>query len=231
MKQLLIALTINWNNISQHWIMRTTKALMLSAIVAVTLQPGISSAQTSGIGADAKTRLLWRGADGSISLWRLDPSLNFETYKTYGPYSGWTPVALTTAGTAADNNNTYVLWRYSTGAISLWSVDSNLNYVGSVGYGPYADWTAETLSVATRGPDSSLRIIWRNTNGAVSVWAVNSNLNLFLAHAYGPFVGWDPGPFGGAAVTRQAGAKMMPRDQSFSEAKTRAAASMKAEAH
>jgi hypothetical protein len=83
---------------------------LLAVAAAVTMwaviQPGTVSAQTSGIGPDGYTRFLWKGTDYSISLWQLDPSLNFYNNHAYGPYDGWDPIALTTA----HNNNSYVLW-------------------------------------------------------------------------------------------------------------------------
>jgi len=164
------------------------KLLVVAAVILAwtAIQPGIASAQTSGIGSDGFTRVLWRGTDGSISLWKLDGSLNFMTNHVYGPYPGYTPIAITTAA----NNNTYVLWRYTDGSIALWEVDANLNIVTSRGYGPYAGWSAQNMST---GPGSELRVIWRHTTGMVSVWWVDAFLNLITSKAYGPYFGWDPG--------------------------------------
>jgi hypothetical protein len=172
--------------------MRIRKSLLaMAAAVAISIafQPGNVSAQTSGIGADGLTRLLWRGTDGEISLWRLDTSLNFVDFHAYGPFAGWSPVAITTA----HNNNTYVLWRNTDGSISLWLVDPNLNLVTFHTYGPFEGWIAKGLSVDTNGTTNNFRVIWRNTDGSVSVWIVDANLNLVTFHAHGPFFGWDPG--------------------------------------
>src|SRR5664279_1828996 len=99
--------------------------------LASTMFQGVVSAQTSGVGNDGYTRILWRGTDGSISMWKLDANVNYVTYHAYGPYDGYTPIALTTAG----NNYSYVLWRNTDGSISLWEVDPNLNYVNSKVFG------------------------------------------------------------------------------------------------
>jgi hypothetical protein len=148
--------------------MSVRKSLMaVAATVAmwITFQPGNASAQTSGIGADGYTRLLWRGTGGEISLWRLDPGLGFVDYHAYGPYPGWSPIAITTA----HNNNTYALWRNTDGIISLWLLDPNLNFVSYHAYGPYPGWIAKGLSVDTNGTTNNFRVVWRNTDGSVSV--------------------------------------------------------------
>lgn len=166
------------------------KLLAVAAAVAMwaSIQPSTVSAQTSGIGADGFTRFAWRGTDYSYSLWQVDANLNFFNSHLYGPYPGWTPIAITTAR----NNNTYVLWRYNDGSISLWAVDTNLNFLGSHSYGPFTGWTAKGLSVDT-GSTSGFCVIWRNTDGSVSVWRADQNLNFVNSHAYGPILGYDPG--------------------------------------
>jgi hypothetical protein len=56
---------------------------LLAAAAAITkwatIQPGALFALTSGIGGEWNTRVLWRGTDSSISLWKLDPGLNCVT--------------------------------------------------------------------------------------------------------------------------------------------------------
>jgi hypothetical protein len=164
---------------------------LLAVVAAITMwatiQPGTLSAQTSGIGGDANTRVLWKGTDSRISLWKLDPNLNFVTAQGYGPYNGWVPVAITTA----NNNNTYVLWRRTDGVITVWLVDANLNFQFSKSYGPYFGWTVESISVDTNGHDWC-RLIWKETQGTISVWSLNENLDLVTSAVYGPYFGFDP---------------------------------------
>ena len=166
---------------------------LLAVVVAVTMwaviQPGTVSAQTSGIGPDGYTRFAWRGTDNSLSLWQLSPTtLNFFNSHVYGPYNGWTPLAITTA----HNNNTYVLWQYYDGTVTVWKVDTLLNYVSQKFYGPYAGWSAKGLSVET-GTGSGFCIIWKHNNGSVSVWRLDQDLTFVNNHIDGPFFGWDPG--------------------------------------
>jgi hypothetical protein len=163
-------------------------AVATTVIIWATFQPGAVSAQTSGVGGDGNTRVLWRGTDGSITLWKLDPVLNFVNNHAYGPYAGWSPIAITTAA----NNNTYVLCRYTDNSIAVWEVDPNLNYITQKNYGPYRGWIAKGLSVDTNG-GSLCRVIWRKTTGEISVWTLDPNLNSIGSHVYGPYFGWDPG--------------------------------------
>src|SRR4051812_43563893 len=65
-------------------------------IASTAFQFGAASAQTSGVGGDGYTRILWRGTDSSVSIWKVDGALNFSSYRAYGPYDCWTPIALTT---------------------------------------------------------------------------------------------------------------------------------------
>ena len=163
-------------------------AIVAASAMWTVFQPGLASAQSSGIGGDANTRLLWTATDSSISLWELNSTLGFLTNHVYGPYDGWTPVAITTT----NNNTTCVLWKYTDGRISLWTVDPNLNIVSSTQYGPYNGWTAQSLSADTNGNDW-IRVIWKETRGYVSIWEL-SNCEAFVRNAvYGPYFGWEPG--------------------------------------
>jgi hypothetical protein len=173
------------------------KLIPMAALVAIwaAVQPGTLSAQTSGVGCDGYTRLLWRGTDSSINLWNLDPSLNLSASVIYGPYEAWSAVAIT----VGCDNYTRVLWQNTDGAIDLWLVDPNLNYVSNQEYGPYSGWLAESLSID--GADN-LRLIWKNTNGEIDVWMLGPALNYLTGQIYGPYWGWN----GGAADTAKSGA-------------------------
>jgi hypothetical protein len=177
--------------------------IAVTMIASIVITPGFISAQNSGVGGDGTMRLMWTGTDSHISLWKLDASnnINFSSSREYGPYYGWTPIALTTAY----NGNSYVLWRNTNGSISLWLVDANLNYVTSRAYGPYDGWIAESVSVETAGPGNNrFRVIWRDTAGKVSIWIVDAALNFVNNHVYGPYFGFVPK--GNAVTTGELGA-------------------------
>jgi hypothetical protein len=169
--------------------------LVVVTILATALQPSTLSAQTSGVGSDGLTRLLWRGTDGKISVWRIHTTLNTHIFHEYGPFPGWTPIALTVDAI----NRTYVLWRHSNGTGGLWRLDGDLNLTASIAYGPFDGWTLKSMSVnhaLNIDPgEITLRLIWRHSDGRVSLWIVNGeSLEQTGYHEYGPFFGWDPGP-------------------------------------
>jgi len=111
--------------------------------------------------------------------------------RTYGPYAGWTPVAV-----AASPDQTFrLLWRNANGRASLWRLDNFGNPTGPGStiegneFGPFAGWSPIDVSV---GGDGNSRLLWANTNGAASVWVV-SPLGAFLTgREYGPYAGWAP---------------------------------------
>jgi hypothetical protein len=163
------------------------RLLALAAAVAMwaTFQSGPVSAQTqvSVLGADGNTRGMWRGTDGSISVWKLDPVLNFVGSHNYGPIAGWSPVALTMLG-----NNTYVLWRFTDGTASIWVLDANLNVVNSRNFGPVGGWVPEGLG---NDPFGNIRLVWETPANQLAVWVINAGLNVVGGSPnYGPYFGW-----------------------------------------
>jgi hypothetical protein len=107
-----------------------------------------------------------------------------------GKVEGWTPIALT----IAKNGYTYVLWRDTSGLVSIWKLDSSLDFsmdnTKANPPGPWGvyGWSAVGLT-ADVGGSSYLRLIWRNTDGRVSIWCVNPDtLDVCGANALGPFV-------------------------------------------
>jgi hypothetical protein len=171
---------------------KSRKLLLAAAAVIsvfVTVQPVL--AQSSGVGCDGNTRLLWKGEDQSISLWKLDSGLNYLGSHVYGPYLGYFPLGIT----AACNNDTYVLWLGPNGLATLWQVDANLNFVTAQNYGPYLGWLPQSLSVDTTS-NSTLRLIWCNiSNGAVTIYYLQPNLSLVKSALYGPYPGFGSCPF------------------------------------
>ena len=135
-------------------------AVVISAFV--TIQPVL--AQSSGVGCDGATRLLWTGTNASISLWKLDSNLNVLSKTAYGPYAGWYPAGITTAC----NNNTYVLWlglatdelAYN-GTALIQQLDANLKFVRQRAYtqtGMFPD------SLSADPSNNTLRLIWHGGN-------------------------------------------------------------------
>ena len=162
------------------------KSILAVAAVAAALffQPEAASACCGAVGSDGYIRTSWRGTDGSISLWKLDPAFNVVGSHNYGPYGGWSPVGLSMLG-----NTTYYLWRYTDGTASVWELDANLNYLTSRTFGPVAGWEPEELDVD--GLTGNLGLVWRTPANQISVWVINSSLNaLGASPVFGPYFGW-----------------------------------------
>jgi len=167
------------------------KSVLAAAVVAIAFafQPGVASAQTIGMGGDGYTRAMWHATDGSIQIWKLDSAMKYVGGHTYGPYAGWSPLALTTT----PNNNTYVLWRYTDGTAGIWVLDANLNFVTAHQYGPVAGWTPAGLAVDNYG---NIPLLWQTPQGLIGVWLLNPALNLVASTTYGPYFGWSLLPTG-----------------------------------
>ena len=95
------------------------------------------------VGSNNYTYVLWQSQNGplltgQISIWSLDPNLNYVTSHVYGPYAGWKPVSISVSQDGA--NTLRVLWRGTQGQVSVWALDANLNLLAYAGYGPYPGW-------------------------------------------------------------------------------------------
>jgi hypothetical protein len=163
-----------------------TFLVSVAAICCAVFEPGVLSAQNSGIGSDGYTRLLWKGSDSSIIIWKLDSSLYYFDSVTYGPYFSWVPQAIA----VGPDNYTRILWKNPNGSIIIWLVDPYLNFYSSRIYGPFTGWCADSISVDPFYNTSSLT--WSATNGEVAIWSLDANLDFITSRAYGPLTAYDP---------------------------------------
>ena len=79
----------------------------------------------------------------------------------------------------------HLLWKNVNGQASLWTIRAPGSYTNTL-YGPFAGWTAQTLS---NGPDGAPHILWTHTSGQASVWNVPAT-GSYTSHQFGPFAGW-----------------------------------------
>ncbi len=91
-------------------------------------------------------------------------------------------------GNTALNGVDRLLWT-GTGSVIVWSLSNSDSYVGSIGFGPYTDWTP---AIYTPAPDGTARMLWSNTNGAVIIWKLDSSGNYSSSVGFGPYPGWKP---------------------------------------
>jgi hypothetical protein len=135
---------------------------------------------------DNVTHILWTSATGQALVWSVDSTTgNYTAGITYGPYPGYTAVALA-CGT---DGLTRVLWANPLGMASLWIMDAQNQYQSCTIFGPYAGWIPTDLDV---GSDDLARVLWTNTtDGRAIVWSVDANGNpTNNQNFYGPFNGY-----------------------------------------
>jgi len=125
------------------------------------------------------TYVLWNDA-GAVSLWNL-PHTGVGTYAIFGPYSGWTPTAMS----SDSSGNGYVLWTATNGAAAVWKVTPALTIAMSQGFGPYTGWAAKFIAV---GPDNNVHVLWNGPGNEASIFNIVLGAS-FTCQAYGPYTG------------------------------------------
>jgi len=135
---------------------------------------------TPGATPTGSTYVLWNKS-GTAALWKI-PNTGSTASASFGPYTGWSPTALTSDTTG----NAYILWTTTTGAACVWQVSSSLNVTTSQSFGPYTGWTAKSISV---GPDGHVHLLWNGPNNAASIYKIVLGSS-FTTQAYGPIPGW-----------------------------------------
>ena len=80
---------------------------------------------------------------------------------------------------------THLLWANPDGSASLFTLAPDGTFTYHI-FGPYAGWTAKSIS---DGPDGITHLLWNNVNGTVSIFDINPDYT-FAYHFYGPFSGW-----------------------------------------
>ncbi|MGO8672880.1 MAG: malectin domain-containing carbohydrate-binding protein [Capsulimonadaceae bacterium] len=149
----------------------------------------VNNAQVNGIevippGPSGSDHVLWRSSSGALSLWNYNPSTGGYTQNTFGPYPGWTPVAVADG----PDGGTRVLWSNAAGAASVWNVNGIDGDFTQTTYGPFAGWSARAVSVA---PGNNVtHILWVTSGGAASLWNDSSSTGAYTQNSYGPFAGW-----------------------------------------
>jgi hypothetical protein len=142
---------------------------------------------TSGVGGDGFTRWLWFGTDGRIMLEKCNATLAGCTSQIYGPVPTWIPVSYC----VTNSNDSYVLWRNTTGLVAIWRLDGNLGFINANLYqGPQAQgWEAYELACDTLAA-STQRLWWKNTSGTLAAWIINRDLTVGTQASFTEPFGW-----------------------------------------
>ncbi|MGI4787953.1 MAG: Ig-like domain repeat protein [Janthinobacterium lividum] len=146
---------------------------------------GVTRPTPPSIGAYELTpmHLLWDNTNGTAVVWSYDTATGTHTQSTYGPYSGWTAVALADG----PDGHAHLIWDNTDGRVSVWNLNDPHPDQTCLIYGPYSGWTATGLTV---GPDNAVHLLWNNTDGQVSVWNLNDAHPDATCLIYGPYAGW-----------------------------------------
>ena len=125
-------------------------------------------------------QLLWAQVGGGVSIWTLDGTNNRTSYKTYGPFSGWTPVSIS----QNEDGTRTLLWGNAAGIASIWTLDSANNYISYKTYGPFSGWTPVSIS---QNEDGTRTLLWGDAAGIASIWKLDSVNNYISYKTYGPY--------------------------------------------
>ena len=136
---------------------------------------------TGGSAASGTAHVLWNNAN-TASIWNYNTTNGTFTQNTYGPYPGWTAVAIADS----TDGQTRVLWDNSDGRASIWSLNNTTGVFSQFTFGPYTGWTANAVSVGT---DGTTHVLWDNANTA-SIWNYNTTSGTFTQNTYGPYPDW-----------------------------------------
>jgi hypothetical protein len=80
-----------------------------------------------------------------------------------------------------------VLWRHTSGAITIWTVDDAGVILSHPTYGPFDGWEVVKL-VADN--DGFSRVLWRHTTGLTTLWKLDPAGAIVANPVYGPYAGW-----------------------------------------
>lgn len=131
------------------------------------------------VGADSQTRVLWHSGGGgggvlttpitgSILLDTLDRNNVLQTSQAFGPYDGWAALLLTTG----PDSSSRLLWQRCNGALALWTLSAQGDYLESVPLPVLAGGTPIGL---TLGAGGATRLLWRTAQGRALLATLSQN--------------------------------------------------------
>ncbi len=149
-----------------------------------------AGAQTAAVptaiatGGDGLTRLLWNNANGSITLSLVNSSGSVISSSSYGPYPGYTAIALSANAFSASASTTHILWTNTYGSIIIWNYNTSDGSHTFGQYGPYPGWTPVAIA---DGPDGLTRVLLDNADGRIQIWSLNNGNGQFTQNTFGPY--------------------------------------------
>ncbi len=118
------------------------------------------------MGADGKAHLLWTSVSGAMYLTSVDGAGNVRLGPSYGPFAGWTALAIADA----PDGSTRVLWRANDGRFSI-SVHHGLAMGEVVRFAAIPGRAAADITV---GNDGNARVLLLGGDGTAEVATVDA---------------------------------------------------------
>ncbi len=147
--------------------------------------------------------VLWRSSNGALIDWSMSGSaISGSGYATYqgnqiAPDASW---SIASTSDFDGNGSTDVLWRQSSGALALWSMNGSTvtssNAVTSQGNAVAPDASWSVAGTGDFGGDGKADILWRQSSGALALWQMNgasissSNAVTYQGNAVAPDASW-----------------------------------------
>ena len=142
------------------------------------VSPSWTIQQVGDFSGDGKDDVLWRNANGDISIWHANNSLGFTGFTGFtGQDLGVVSPSWTIQGVGdfSGGGKDDILWHNTNGDVSIWHANSGAGYTGFTGQElgiVSPSWMIE--KVGDYNGDGKADILWRNTNGDISIWMSNS---------------------------------------------------------
>jgi ELWxxDGT repeat protein len=178
---------ILWRNSSGEvatWLMNgtsiTSGADLTSGGVAVRPDASWSVAGTGDFNGDGNADILWRDTSGEVAIWTMNGNtITSGADVTSGgsavrPDASWSVAGI---GDFNGDGNRDILWRSTSGQVSLWTMNgSAITGGGDLTSGGAAVRPDASWSIAGIGDfngDGNSDILWRNSSGALNLWQMN----------------------------------------------------------
>ncbi len=180
---------ILWRNASGEltaWLMNGSSIVSSGDVTSngATVRPD-ASWSVAGIGdfnGDGKRDILWRNSSGEVAVWMMNgTSIASSGDLTSGgvavhPDASWSVAGI---GDFNGDGNSDVLWRNSSGGLSIWSMNGTTITSGAaitsggVTVAPDASW--HVVEIGDFNGDGNSDILWRSDSGTMAEWLMNGS--------------------------------------------------------
>jgi FG-GAP-like repeat/Subtilase family len=130
--------------------------------------PNWTITHTGDFDRDGKADILWRKADGAVTIWTMNGTTVTSTAGLTGADANWNVMHV---GDFNGDGYADLLWRNNNGAVTLWLMNGT-TIMSAIGLlGPDANWSVS--HIGDFNGDGKADILWRNIDGSVTMWLMN----------------------------------------------------------